>query len=215
MPWLINEDRAVKAKFQGLTVTDANAPSGGRPVVVRYRMPESELATQTFPMIVIEHAGVDKADDREHRGSTIIPYAPEGTSIWWDTSVPYFNVADSPYVAEFPIPYNIRFRILVYAREAWHDIQLASVLAGFDYVPARFGFLDVPENHTVRCLDLLGSAEVTDVRDENGKRLFCREYLISVSSELLPSVVTTYVQAQSVALSMTYYMDDVTGPPAA
>ncbi|MFE2104003.1 hypothetical protein [Streptomyces sp. NPDC059468] len=211
MPWLINEDRAVKAKLQGLTVTDANAPDG-RPVPVRYRLPEVELAQQTFPLIVIEHAGIEKADEREHRGQIWLPYAPEGTSGWWEDGATAFDVTQSPYLMEFPIPFDLRYRISVFTRLAEHDIALASRMMQRDMLPARFGFLEIPEDGTVRRLDLLGGPELADTRDENGKRLFRREYLISVSSEMLPSTADAYVKASSVALDFEYFSDHVTSP---
>jgi hypothetical protein len=212
MPWLINEDRAVKAKLQGLTVTDANAPAEGRPVPVRYRVPESELATQTFPLIVIEHAGVEKADDREHRGNIPLPYAPEGSATWWQPTDTGWDVTQSPYLVDFPIPYELRYRVLVFTRESWHDVTLAASLAQFDRIPARFGFLTIPEDGTVRRLDLLGGPEVVDTRDSDGKRIFRREYLISVSSEMTQAAVTTYAKAQTVALDLEYFSDHVIAP---
>jgi hypothetical protein len=208
----MNEDRAVKAKLQGLTVTDVNAPEG-RPVPVRYRVPESELAQQTFPLIVIEHAGIEKADEREHRGSVRLPYAPEGADRWWDEDADGYDVTESPYIVDFPIPYDLRYRVIVFTRTAWHDTALAISLAQHDRLPARFGFLEIPQDGTVRRLDLLGGPEVADDRDEDGKRLFRREYLISVSSEMLPQAAAQYVKAMSVALDFEYYTDDVTGTP--
>jgi hypothetical protein len=153
MPWLINEDRAVKAKLQGLTVTDVNAPDG-RAVAVRYRVPESELAQQTFPLIVIEHAGIDKADEREHRGYVHLPYAPEGAEPWWNPDNPSYDVTKSPYLVEFPIPYDLRYRIIVFTRTSLARHGAAAALAQHDRIPARFGFLEIPEDGTVRRLDL-------------------------------------------------------------
>jgi hypothetical protein len=85
-------------------------------------------------------------------------------------------------------------------------------MAQFDRIPARFGFLTIPEDGTVRRLDLLGGPELVDTRDEDGKRLFRREYLISVSSELLASVAAQYAQATSVALDFEYFSDHVIQP---
>lgn len=211
MPWLINEDRAVKQKLTGLTVTDESAPNG-RPVVVRYRTPESELAKQTFPLIIIEHAGIEKANDREHRGQIFLPYAPEGSATWWQPTDPGWDVTQSPYVMDFPIPYDLRYRVIVLARESWHDIYLASAMAQPSCIPARFGFLEIPEDGTVRALNLLGGPELVDIRDENGKRLFRREYLISVTSEMLQSEAQAYAVAQTLDLSFEYQVDGLYGP---
>lgn len=211
MPWLINEDRALKLKLQVLTVTDVNAPTG-RPVPVRYAVPESELATQTFPLISIEHAGIEKADDREHRGNIRLPYAPEGMTAWYQATDDGFDVTQSPYLADFPIPYDIRYRVCVYTRESWHDIALASALAQQSFLPARFGFLQIPEDQTVRTLELIGGPEVASQRDSNGKRLFRREYLISVASELLQSTAVAYQAAQTTNLSLEYHQVDLIEP---
>ncbi|MFF1701335.1 hypothetical protein [Streptomyces sp. NPDC058252] len=189
-----------------------NAPAEGRSVPVRYRVPESELAKQTFPLIVIEHAGLEKADEREHRGRTLLPYAAEGTTPWWQPTDTGWDVTASPYIVDFPIPYDIRYRVLVFTRLSEHDIALASAMAQFDRIPARFGFLTIPEDGTVRRLDLLGGPELVDTRDEDGKRLFRREYLISVSSEMLASVAVQYAQATSVALDFEYFSDHVIKP---
>lgn len=78
MPWLLNEDAALKKKLQGLKVDDTNAPNGGRPVPVRFRLPETELSDTSFPLIVIEHAGMSRDTEREHRGYIQLPYIPEG-----------------------------------------------------------------------------------------------------------------------------------------
>lgn len=173
MPWLLNEDKAVKAKLTGLTVQDVNAPANGRPVKVRFRLPETELADVDFPMVVIEHAGVTKDDDREHRGHITLPYTPEG-----------FPERDGGYQTEFPIPYNVDYQITVYSRKVQHHMALISALASFDRIPARFGFLDIPEDGTVRRMDLIGGPELESTHDADEKRLFRATYLVRVSTEL-------------------------------
>jgi hypothetical protein len=114
MPWLLNEDAALKKKLQGLTVTDANAPIGGRPVPVRFRLPETELSDTQFPLIVIEHAGLSRDPEREHRGYIQLPYVPEGEDprgIWpleYDvidgvpegTTLPSGQIVGDPNVAD-------------------------------------------------------------------------------------------------------------------
>src|SRR5580704_18395833 len=75
MPWINNEDAALKFKLQGITVVDANNPA--RPVPVRYRLPEDELATLSYPIIIIEHIGMFPDPAREHSGFIQLGYAPE------------------------------------------------------------------------------------------------------------------------------------------
>jgi hypothetical protein len=199
MPWLLNEDEAVKKKFQGLTVRDSTSPTSGRPVTVRWRLPETELADATFPMIVLEHLGPSVAHDREHRGYTNLPYAPEGLTPLSDASDP----RTSPYWAEFPIPYNLDYQVSTYCRKATQDIELRGKLANENYIHPRDGFLIVPQDSTIRRLDLIGGPEPVAEKDSDGKRIFRSIYTIRISSELLPSEIDTYQEALSVGLRIT------------
>lgn len=199
MPWLLNEDAAVKRKFEALSVTDENAPSGARPVTVRFRMPETEMGNVSYPMIYLDHAGISKADDREHRsGVTYLPYVPEGYDqagvltrdpetgemIPWDTTTD-FDPTLSPFrTRDYPIPYNIDYTVTVEARYNSHITQIVGALAVIDRIPARFGYIEVPEDGTVRTLDLLGGPEIAAERDGDGKRIFRAVYSIRVVSEL-------------------------------
>ena len=194
MPWLLNEDAAIKRKLQGLFVTDSSAPPEGRPVAVRFTVPSYELATMDYPTIVISHAGIDRASDREHRGPTSLPYIPEGfprdvlgrdgetyipdgaTEVYPDRSP--FQVPD------YPVPMNIDYRITVHNRLEQHQTQLTAALAAIDRIPPRFGYVVVPEDGTIRSLDLIGGPEREETKDENDKRVFRTHYAVRVYSEL-------------------------------
>lgn len=198
MPWLLNEDAAIKSKFSGLTVSGGNAPPLGQPVAVRFRLPQSEMANATFPMVVIDHATISKADDREHRGPTALSYVPEGTTpgpivvrdratgqnVTWDTSAD-FDPNLSPFrVTDYPIPYNLDYQVTVYTRTQNHLMSLITSLAAIDRIPPRFGYLEIPEDGTVRTLDLLGGPEIEPSNDQDSKRIFRAVYSIRVVSEL-------------------------------
>jgi hypothetical protein len=208
MPWLFNEDSALKIKLQGLTVSDANNSS--RPVPVRFRLPEAEVADLTFPIIVISHNGWYPAPERMHDGYAKLPYAPEGLPAWFpDTgsATTTFLPSDSPYWSWFPTPYNFDYQVTVYCRFMHeHTIPLTSALAQYDRLPARFGFLDIPEDGTKRTLQLLGGPELQTGKDANGKRLFWVNYVIRVFSELVPAI-TMPVLAKTVNLDLSVYSD--------
>ena len=204
MAWLLNEEAAIKHKFTGLTVSDGNAPSSGTlPVAVRFRLPQTELADATYPLVVIDGPEMSKADDREHRGTVRLPYAPEGmpttvmvpdekgNMVTWNTQDENgFDVTLSPYKSDVPIPYNFDYTIAVYARMESHLASLMSQLARWDRIPARFGFLEIPQDGTTRTLDLIGGPVIERDRDENDKRIFRAVYTVRVVSELDPSTVT-------------------------
>ena len=192
---------------------DGNAPAGGRPVPVRYRLPQDELANLSYPIIIIEHAGLYPAPEREHRGYIQLPYAPEGYQPWYSGPDNAW-VADSPYYSYFPMPYNFDYIITLYARfMAQHVQPLAATLATERYLPAKFGYLDVPQDGTVRSMFLQGGPEFGYGKDEDGKRMISVTYRVRVFSELVGDIQSmvayggTLVPVNTVDIDLRVYSD--------
>lgn len=198
MPLLANEDRALKLKLAGLTVDDATAQPSGRQVTVRYRDPEYQVADMVFPLVLISHQGISKAEERESRGMISTRYAPEGYARWSDMT----DLSQSPYWSEMPIPLDVDYQVDAYCRKMAHLIQLTGQLMQFDFLPHRFGYLAVPEDNTVRRLDLLAGPEFSETRDESGKRLFMATWAIRVSAEIFLSEIYTVTPAERVVLDL-------------
>lgn len=201
-----------KLKLQDLVVYDENAPAG-RDVPVRYRLPQDELAGLSYPVIIIKHAGMYPDPEREHRGHIQLPYAPEGLPQWWsdDTQA---DVTMSPYFANFPMPYRFNYEIVLYARFMNAHVQpLVAQLATTNYLPAKWGFLEVPQDGTVRSMFLQGGPEFGYGQDEDGKRMLKVTYLISVFSELVEDIQSlvpfggTLVPVNTVDLDLRVYSD--------
>lgn len=209
MPWLLNEDAALKFKLQGLQVFDANAP-GGRNVPVKFRLPETEVSDLTFPIITISHDGWLPAPEREHRGFVQLPYAPEGFAAWWNdtgSSTTVFKPSDSPYWSFIPIPYNLDYTVMVYSRIMHeHMMPLVAQLAGIHRLHPKFGYLDVPQDGTKRTLQLLGGGVPVSEYDNNGKRMFSTMYKVRVFSELIPEIIQ-YAIAKDIRLDLSVYDD--------
>lgn len=181
MPWLLNEDAAMRRKLQGLVITDGTLEL---PVGVRFSLPEGELADQTFPLIVIERTRAQRDPRREARGRVQLGYAPEGLDVWDDMKDP----SRSPYFTENPIPYLVEYQVTVMARKQSHITYLTAKLASVEYLPARFGYLEIPEDGTIRSVELSGGPEFHTGWDEYRKRLFQAVYLTQITSEVLGSV---------------------------
>ena len=169
MPFILNEDKALKNLLQGLTVSDAGNSS--RPVGVFYGQPDPQIRQQAYPYITIDLIGISEALERVHTGYGELSYTPEGM----DPSVPFYT--------NKPIAVNLDYQIMTYARQPRHDRQLAALLFGPNRLPLRFGNLVIPEDNTVRRLDMIGFSK----RDttEADKRLFCNVYTVQISSEIL------------------------------
>jgi hypothetical protein len=213
MPWLYNEDAALKKKLQGIFVFDENAPPGGRPVPVRYRLPQDELADLSYPIIIIESVGHFPAPEREHRGRIQLPYAPEGYDEWF-SGPDNAAVANSPYYSNFPMPFNFDYIVTFYARFMVEHVQpVTALLLTEPYLPAKFGFLEVPQDGTVRSMFLTGGPDRQYGQDEDGKRMFSVTFRIRVFSELVGPVqsLTTFggtlVPVNTVDLDLGVYSD--------
>lgn len=180
MPFLMNEDAALKQKLTGLLVHDGNSGMPGRPMAVRFRSPEYEMADASYPLALIEHTRIVRDPEREMRGDIKIGYAPEGNPTWSD----YLDPAASPYYSQSPIPLSIDYEVNVYCRKNVHLIELTGALMAFSRLTERFGYLEIPQDETVRRLDLLGGPEFSESQDELGKRLFVASYVLRVSAEV-------------------------------
>lgn len=192
--FIFNEDRAMINKFKNLVVTDINAPDTGQPVNTTWLDPDVELKNLTYPSIIISNTGITFDPERAAAGWFQLPYAPEGFSDWPTNT----DVTTSPYFAFTPIPYNISYQIDVLARNNKHATFLSAILSGPDYLHARYGYLDVPEDKTVRRMDLTSGPDRQSFKDQDGKRLFHSAYTVRVSTELLPKEVESYVPIATV-----------------
>lgn len=193
MPLLYNEDAALKTKLSGLKVQDVNDPDG-RPVPVRYRSPENELADLVYPILMLDEADWSPAPERAHSGYVPLAYVPEGYASP-DPSVTLFT--------QMPQPINIDWTLTLYCRKALHRASLIAQLAQFDYLPARLGYLQVPQDNSLRRLEVIGGPETSSVLDGQGKRLLTAVWKIRTTGELIWAPVDFIPEATSVDLTVT------------
>lgn len=183
--FLEREDRALKAKFrEELTVSDLVSAARGepRPVDVWFRYPDKEVRDVVYPFLTIDFVGLRKADEREHRGVVPIEYIPEEYTVQNET-------AATAIETDVPIPYEIYYVVTAYSRNPIHDRQLVAQLIQYSSrLSFRFGYLEVPEDKTIRRLDVLGM-EVTDYKDPEGKTVFRKQFTLTVSAELFHSEI--------------------------
>lgn len=169
MPYLINEDQALKELLKGITVSDSGNPQ--RPVGVFYGQPDKEIRDQAFPYITIDLVGIAEDRERAHRGYITLPYTPEGVD------------PQTPYATQYPIPVTLSYQVTTFARQPRHDRQIINALFAPSRLPLRFGLLAIPEDGTVRRLDVVGFVKRDTTEQE--KRLFSNVYNIQISSEFL------------------------------
>jgi hypothetical protein len=183
MTFIIAEDKALRTKLQGMTVSDQKADGSDIPrtVGVWFGQPDQEIRSQSYPYITIDMIDLVRDTTREYRSKVKPEYL----------SGPEEVVADD-WQIDTPIPVYIDYQVTTYARHPRHDRQLLAQLLGIK-LPIRFGILDVIESSvvdgdettnviTTRRLDVMSVSK----RDatEQAKRLFVNAITVRISSEI-------------------------------
>jgi hypothetical protein len=179
MTFLLNEDAALKTLLKN-RVKVSDAANNSRSVGVWFRQPDLEIREQSYPYLTIEMVDISESRERRHSGLTTLPYVPDGT---FDTNGNALR-SDIKYLTETPIPVDIDYQVASYSRHPHHDRQIISTILT-QIMPFRYGVLKIPEDGTVRRLELTGYAK----RDmtEQGKRLFVNVFSIRINSEIFTS----------------------------
>lgn len=180
MTFLFNEDKALRDRLKGMTVTDqkADGGSGGtRNVGVWFGQPDQEIRTQSYPYVTIDMIDISEDYARAHRGRVKPSYYDDPAEM---TTGVEFDAETNDWDMDWPVPVYIDYQITSYARMPQHDRQILAQLMT-EKLPLRFGVLETDDN-TVRRLDIMGISK----RDttENGKRLFVNAFTVRVSSEI-------------------------------
>ena len=192
MPFIINEDEALKTLLQGITVSYGG--NSARPVAVYYGQPDKDIRQQSYPYITLDLVGVREDTERAHRGWVNLTYTPEGTT-------PNLNQDGSiNQQVNFPIPVDLIYQVSTWSRQPRHDRQIIASLFAPGRLPFRFGQLPIPQDGTNRRVDMLGFSK----RDttEGGKRLFSNVYNIRISSELFVDQLNAVYQVTDINTSL-------------
>lgn len=207
--FLLAEDAAVKARFSSLTVSDDR--NGERPVSVFFRYPDGETEKH-YPFITIEM--VDLLHNRSIQHSETSYYYGEDTGDpqtvdYYPSEMTLDEVSD-----EIPenglirlssfVPVTLIYQVSTYTRSALHDRQLTSKLLR-RVTPFRRGFIEIPEDGTIRRFDLVGwtSADLLDQESGYRKRIFRKVYTLQVSAEIPTSDINMVKKVSTVVGSIT------------
>lgn len=197
MPFLLNEDKALKTMLGGLVVSDFK--NANRPVGVWFGQPDVEIRNQSFPYVTIELIDIVEDPARNNRGYGKIPYTPEGKN------------STKEYYSELPVPVDIEYQVVSYTRQPIHDRQITAEILQ-SKLPFRYGTLEIPEDGTLRRVELVGYRK-RDIM-ESGKKLYSSVFLIRVSSELFYSaIVEAAKQVSTIGITTNSFINkNVTKP---
>lgn len=191
------EDAALKRRISQLTVSDdANA---ARPVKAFFRWPSGETE-KLYPFVTIELVDISFAAERAM--SEVNYYYADGTGLTPDeqksrTSIDYYpsemteadlsaQVNASGYLkTEQFVPVDLIYQISTYTRSQLHDRQLTMLMMRRVF-PWRRGFIDIPEDGTIRRCELLDWRNVNVLDQETGykKSIFRKTFTVRISAEI-------------------------------
>lgn len=218
--FLLAEDAALKARFSNITVNDDR--DGARAVKVFFRYPEGETE-RSYPFITIEMIDLVHARNRQHSESVIVyskgttgasatypNTGPDKMTYWPSRKANMETIvgseSDDFIISNEFVPVDLLYQVSTFTRSALHDRQLSAQMLS-TIVPFRKGFIDIPEDGTIRRLDLLDwtTADLLDSESGYRKRIFRKIYTLQMSAEIPSSDMVGLSKITTVIPSIVQY----------
>lgn len=220
--FLLAEERAIKARLSTISVVDDRSGGTGtatpRVCQVFYRYPERETEDNypflTIDLLDIQHntdaqlsetkyyyttntGGMSPAQIAQY--SEFNYYPGDLTGYLDSTGMSAAAAAGGFITTESFVPVNLVYQITSYARSSSHDRQIVAMMLR-RVTPFRRGFIEVPEDGTIRRFDLLDwtKLNVLDQEAAYDKRIFRTVYTMQMNAEIPPADLLGTKQALSV-----------------
>lgn len=222
------EDAALKQRLMSLRVSDDRDMQ--RPIQVFFRYPEAETE-KSYPFATIDLIDIQYARDRQESerryyytnvsGASAPPLYVQSAS----DSLNYFPSEMSAvdiqqdwegdnvylYTDQF-VPVNLMYQISTYCRSQRHDRQLTAAMLRYVF-PLRRGFIEIPEDGTIRRCDILDwrSADLLDQESGYKKRIFRKVLTVQINAEIPQRDLASVKRVSTVngALTDNYAATDV------
>lgn len=210
--FLTAEDAAVKRRLSQLSVTDDR--NTVRTADVFYRYPD-DVKEKEYPFITIDLIDIQHAADMQI-SETEYYFTTDTAGMTPDQITEYskFNYYPSSIgqagmealaasagfiVTESFVPVYLYYQISTYARSQDHDRQLTALMLR-RVTPFRRGFIEVPEDGTMRRFDLLNWNTYNVLDQEAGykKRIFRKIYTMRMTAEIPASDLSGVGRALSI-----------------
>jgi hypothetical protein len=198
VPFVLDEDAALKAKLSNFTLI--NYAGGTKAIPVWYRFPDQEVVTRSFPHIAIDLTDITFDPERAHR-------AP-GFNLTYDTETATPLTGATLVADDMPLPWNLIYQIACYSRQPTHDREM--LLMMYQMFPEMYGSLDMSNyDGTVRRADLVSVVrrDRVDPSSSGEKRTYCVIFTISVSSEFFLNQLTAVTDATGINLTVVPYVN--------
>lgn len=195
--FLFAEDAALKERLAAVAVSDNRNTE--RVSQVFYGYPDAETE-KVYPFFTIDLLDVSFASDRQHSErqwyyTNDQALTPAQQEIY--TSIDYYpsekNASDMATAAGVDgflsmdqfVAVDLLYQVTTYARNPIHDRQLHGLLLRRVF-PMRRGFIEIPEDGTIRRCELLDwrSADYIDQDAGHKKRTFRKVYTVRINAEI-------------------------------
>lgn len=211
------EDAALKARLQTVYVSDDRNQQ--RLVKVFFRQPDGETE-KVYPFITIELIGINHAKYRQH--SAVDYYYTNDASLSADRRAGYaerLNYFPSEYneeglkeivgsedfihIEDF-VPVDLTYQVSTYCRSQRHDRQMTAAIMRYVF-PLRRGFIEIPEDGTMRRCDLLNwrQADLLDQEAGYNKRIFRKVFTVQINAEIPQNDIEIVKKVETVTGELT------------
>ena len=195
--FLLAEDAALKRRLSNITVTDNRNSERLAKVFFGYPTEESE---KFYPFITIDMIDINFASERQHSeveyyysADPLLKERMKGRPDYID----YFpseldeagmdsTAASSAYVRmDQVVPVDILYQVTTYCRVPRHDIEMQAKMLRRVF-PLRRGFIEIPEDGTIRRCDLVDwrASNLLDQEAGYKKRTFRKVYTVRINAEI-------------------------------
>lgn len=218
--WLLAEDHALKMRLSDMPVSDDVEST--RIAQVFYRHPSKETE-KVYPFVTIELLDISQATDRQHSmqtyyyregdpdNSTLLYYPSEQDQTDLQAAVGSNGFLST---SEFT-PVNLMYQVTCHTRHAQHDRQLTALMMRRIFPFQGRGWVEIPEDGTIRRLDLMDwrSDDILDGEAGYKKRIFRKVYTVMMGSELPTADFIETKKALSVEGTITSHTSPVPTEP--
>jgi hypothetical protein len=207
------EDAALKSRLQTVYVSDDREQQ--RYVKVFFRYPDGETE-KAYPFITLELIGINHARNRQH--SSVDYYYTNDVAISQSRKDGYsdrLNYFPSEYdedglqtiagtdgfihMEDF-VPVDLTYQVSTYCRSQRHDRQITATMMRYVF-PLRRGFIEIPEDGTIRRCDLLNwrQADLLDQEAGYSKRIFRKVFTVQINSEIPQNDINPVKKVETVS----------------
>jgi len=191
----IAEDAALKARLSNLSVSDDRDVE--RVPRVFFRYPEGETENQ-YPFVTIDLVDINYAPQRQEsertyyytndvgvpadRKDNLLKYYPDEMD---EADMATLAGTNGFLTTDQFVPVDLTYQVTTHCRSQRHDRQLTMLILRRVF-PLRRGFIEVPEDGTIRRCDLVDwrQADVLDQEAGYKKRIFRKVFTVTINAEI-------------------------------